>query len=149
MKNKMKKMLSGVVLSLAVLSGVIIPKDANAYLVLGGSEQWRRNWHRNGPAINSIYVIGCLYLLPFCLLDEKNSSTTTTVENLMAQGFTAEEVDSIQRDQKLLTQRLLENNMVLEVRGSDSRETIRKEVLSIAPEVSDLYLNFLLEMKGL
>jgi hypothetical protein len=149
MQNKFKKRLSTLVLSFAILSGVVVPKDASAYLIIGGADQWRRNWNYNGPFLNTIYVVTCLYFLPFCLLDEKNSSSTTTIENLVAQGFTAKEVETIINDQKLLTQRLFENNMLLEVRPQDTRETIRKDVLSIAPELSDLYLNFLFEMKGL
>lgn len=149
MKNNLKKRLSTAVLTLAILSGVVAPKDANAYLVLGGAQTWKRNWNYNGPFINTLYVVTCLYFLPFCLLDEKNSSSTTTIENLTAQGFSAEEIETIVNDQKLLTQRLFDNNMLLEVRPEDTRETIRKDVLSIAPEVSELYLNFLFEMKGL
>lgn len=149
MTNKFKKGLTTFVLSLSILSGIIVPKDAHAYLVLGGANQWRRNWNYNGPFLNTIYVVTCLYFLPFCLLDEKNSSSQMTVESLSAQGFSTEEIETIVQDQKLLTQRLFENNMLLEVRPTDTRESIRRDVLSIAPEISEIYLNFLLEMKGL
>lgn len=149
MKNSLMKRLSTAVLSLAILSAVVAPKDANAYLVLGGAQTWKRNWNYNGPFINTLYVVTCLYFLPICLLDEKNTSSTMTTESLLAQGFSAEEIETIVNDQKLLSERLFNANALLEVRPEDTRESIRKDVLSIAPEVSDLYLNFLFEMKGL
>lgn len=149
MKNKIKKGVATFFLSLMMLFGAVMPKDAHAYLVVGGTDVWKRNWNYNGPFLNTIYILTCVYFLPLCLLDEKNSSVQLTTENLIAQGFSSEEVTTIMSDQKLLTKRLFDNNMKLEVRSTDTRESIRSEVLSIAPEVSDLYLNFLFEVKGL
>ena len=88
----------------------------------------------------------CVLVLPICTLDEKapqgpmNSSAV-----LLANGYSPEEAQVIVRDQKYVFQALASKKLSLKMSKTDTVESLRKDLETVAPGVSNSYLNFLIQ----
>lgn len=145
-------------LALTASSIAMVPQSAKAYLLAAGAAgytpadgPWGERYIRRTTVLSSLSWVGlCLVLLPFCLLDqESDAQASVTTEELAANGYSSQEIALIQKDQKELVQKLAEQNIKLMIKKNDTKKIIEREIKSVYPNVSDLYLDFAMGSIGL
>lgn len=150
----MKKMISKMMVmtfAIALTSGAIMPKKAEAYILLGGKLiPNARNVGNNTAALfGAVNIFLCVSFLPFCLVDGEASDSSVSSASLLEQGFSAQEIKQIQDDQMIMANNLEAMNGKLVVAEFDTRESIAQDIKTIHPEASEAYTQFMVEMKGL
>ena len=95
-------------------------------------------------------LTACILLLPLCLLDEHSLSTPSiSPSDLRDNGYSDLEISKIFADQKILLEKLSGNGKRLGFENNETRQSIATGLKSVYPEISDDYLNFLSESRGL
>lgn len=142
MKSFVKK-LSVMALAAGITLGAVAPRNANAYIIVGGKIL------DYDPLITTAKIVLCIWFLPICLIDGNGSDATVNSEALVEQGYLPHEIAQIKADQKYVAETFASKNLSLGVNEYDTRESIRNDILSVAPLASELYVNFVADMKGL
>lgn len=137
----MKKTFFALLLAAIVGTQVVAPPKANAWLV-ATLQQFD---DMTGPE----WVL-CIVIFPLCVLDEKqNSSHSTSVKDLQANGYSASEINQIVSDQTAVVQALASSKLALQVRSSDTAASISNDIRSVYPAASETYINFVTSSNGL
>jgi hypothetical protein len=142
MKTLSKK-LSVFAVAAAISLGALAPRNASAYIIVGGRIL------DYDPLITTAKVVLCIWFLPICLIDGDGSNASVSTEALAEQGYLPQEIAQIKADQKYVAETFASKNLSLGVNEYDTRESIRNDILSVAPLASETYINFIADMKGL
>ncbi len=139
----MKHSLKTAILALTLLLGTMYSPRSQATIIFSDVSE--------GDLSEMTFSGGllCLILLPICLLDEETNAPSVSSESLLEQGYSPREVTTIMTEQGKMSELLLQQQARLVVTETDSRESIRRDILSVMPTASDTYINFVLETKGL
>lgn len=127
-------------ISICVLTFLFSSQTSHAFLLtLAGSH--------NRHSITPIGVLGCLALLPLCLLDAEGDAQPGEVgrEFLSENGYSDSDIAVLLEDQRKLEEALTRLNAKIEIQATDSLEEIRVGLQQIVPEISELYVQFLQE----
>ena len=137
----MKKLLKTFAL-VSILSLSQTPQKADAIMiaVLAAGGNFNLN---DGP------LIACVIMAPFCLLDQEGILRPTSLQDLLDNGYSAKDANTILMDQKNIQQVLLAQRLSLKVQKQETRDSVRESLVSIYPTVSDLYVDFLTSQLGL
>lgn len=142
MKSLTKK-LSVLAVTAAITFGAVAPRSAHAYLIVGG------RLFDYDPLVTTAKIVLCVWFLPICLIDGNGSDASVSTEALLEQGYLPSEVAQIKADQKYVSEAMAAANVALGINEYDNRESIANDIRSVAPMASDLYINFVADMKGL
>lgn len=140
-----KKTISFVALVLSLSVGVqaFQPREAKALLLVEAAT--------GGPVfINVPTVLLCVFLLPICLLDQKAPpSTAYSKQDLLDNGYSKDQVSTIERDQTVIMSALHDRHQSMVVEKTDTRATLAGALREIDPSVSDEYVDFVADMNHL
>lgn len=145
------KFLTSVATALTLAIGVsaLTPQKANAYILIdqtigvGMTTDLLYLGLLEGDTESVLVAVGCVLLLPLCLLDQKStSSAAVTTADLAANGYSADEIKQIQKDQSILLQNLKLDHAKLIIRDTDTKASIEQDIRSMNPTVSQTYLDF-------
>ncbi len=87
----------------------------------------------------------------FVILDEKvdaNGMSVTKTE-LLQNGYSEFEIDSLLVEQSKLTQSLVSQNLKLQVSSNETRESLKEGLLKINSDLSDSYIDMVADYAGL
>ena len=93
--------------------------------------------------------VGCLLLLPICILDEGYSDGVIDREFLIENSYSASEADIIISNQTKLMEKMTISGFRLIVGNGETSENIRNDILKALPTVDDIYLDFVIDSLGL
>lgn len=157
-KNKISVLaISGMLLSAASFYS---PSSHSALLVLGAvhgapigalrlyTEGWKAAVDGE-PQILPL-VIGCTAILPLCLLAENGETKSGEIgpSILKENGYSDQEVETILGDQLKVLSALAEKGSALQLEASETVESLRQVLQTLVPEISDAYLQFIVEYGG-
>lgn len=156
MKNRI---LAGL-LSLSIFgAGALAPKNAEALIItLGAISDHYDHDHHHGHHHHSggVWIITdsietFFFFLFFLVLDEKSDAQglSITKQELLDNGYTELEVEQINADQAKLLEKLSSQNISLKLDKKETRESLRRDLLSIESSLSDLYINTIADAVGL
>lgn len=97
----------------------------------------------------SLSTIGCIFLLPLCILDEEGAQGSLSSEFLLENGYDQQTIDKILVDQKETMIEAHQKDMKLVITNSDTKDSIASDIYTINPNVSTDYLNFVIDESGL
>lgn len=141
-------------LTLAIGASAVAPKNADAAIILSsivfGPEmgvpmvEYTIDDAVHGDPGSILITAGCVILLPLCLLDEKTNAKSTAISSadLLANGYSAEDIQQIQSDQAVLLENMKTAHVKLVIKKTDTRESIQSDIHTLYPGASAVYMDF-------
>ena len=136
-----KSILSLTVLALFFsMAQVVAPSRADAVIIIQAASG--RVLRPNLPEI-----VLCVILLPLCLLDEKATpSKVYTAQDLLDNGYTESAVAVIIQDQNQMMSELMSKGQTFVFEANDTPMTVESSLRAMDPEVSNDYINFVVDV---
>ncbi len=104
------------------------------------------NYHSSKLALSNI---GCLILLPVCILDENANGTALSREYLQENFYTEPEIQLILANQNMMLDIASKENKRVIVGENDTQESLTHDLYTTNPNVDDIYVDFVIANSGL
>ena len=91
----------------------------------------------------------CLILLPFCIFEKDMKGGSFNVSDLTKNGYSPAEAADIMKNQKALVEKLHAQKLRFSIDARDSRDSLKLQILSVHPQASATYLDFVANQAGL
>jgi len=141
----MKKFLFTALLAVTTL--VSFPRSAHAYLIVCSQDmECNPGYNTTGEAM--LQVVGCVLLLPICLLDA-DSAAGINKQDLLDNGYSEAQVAHLMKEQSTLTTLLKGQNKSIIFEGGRQENNVEEVLRSVNPRVSTEYIQFFTEAQGL
>jgi hypothetical protein len=128
----------------------LVPSNANA-VVMATSGKMKSSSEFVGSSVLCVLVASLVFPVGLvCVLDEKSDGfSDAAAADLAANGYSQEQIQTIQQDQAALVGALKQNKAQLQISQNDTAESISSEIQGLVPGVSQIYVDYMTSSMGL